>query len=43
MQVINMYFGGNTKKIKGHMNTKHPVFIKKKIIWKIKNNCKQFS
>ena len=29
MQVINMYFGGNMKKIKGHMNTRHPVSIKK--------------
>ena len=25
MQVINNYFGGDIKKIKGHMNTKHPV------------------
>ena len=34
MQVINMYFGGNMKKIKGHMNTKHPVSIKKRLFGK---------
>ena len=36
MQVINNYFGGDTKKIKGHMNTKHPVFIKKMLFRKSK-------
>ena len=36
MQVINNYFGGDIKKIKGHMNTKHPVFIKKSLFEKSK-------
>ena len=36
MQVINNYFGGDIKKIKGHMNTKHPVFIKKRLFRKSK-------
>ena len=31
MQVINKYFGGDIKKIKGHMNTKHPVIMKKNL------------
>ena len=36
MQVINKYFGGDIEKIKGHMNTKHPVFIKKRLFEKSK-------
>ena len=36
MQVINNYFGGDIKKIKGHMNTKHPVFMKKRFFEKPK-------
>ncbi len=36
MQVINNHFGGDLVRVKGHMNSKHPIQMKKKLFKKSK-------
>ena len=36
MQVINNHFGGDLVRVKGHMNSQHPIQMKKKLFKKSK-------
>ena len=42
MQVINFFFKGSQKRIRGHMRTRHKIFFKNKIFNKKKINVNSF-